>query len=199
MNRFIILLAALIFSGCANMKVRTVSAPDFNALSYRSFCWIDGCEERYEGPAYALDAQDMRAIREQIGQTLESKNYLNDENAPDLLVGFHVVINEQQRLLSDSPEMSEPYQYPTSYWEDYDNYYERRKLFKYLKGSLVIDVIDANSGNIVWQSTTQGYMDLNMKLSAADLQNVISKALHQFPTRTTIVTSDLASTSTENR
>lgn len=183
MNRLLVFLFVSVVFGCSSLRVKTVSAPGFEPGKYQSFCWIDGCEERYYGPDYAVSEAEMRAIREKIGQTLEHKGYLNDVNAPDLLIGFHVVVNEQQQLLTDSPEMYEPYEYPTSYWEDYDDYYQRKKVFKYLKGSLVIDVIDANSGSIVWQSTTQKYMSINEDISDQDLTKAIARAMGKFPAR----------------
>ena len=183
MNRLIILTILLITVNCAGVKVRTASSPGFEAKNYRSFCWIDGCEQRYEGPSYALSVEEMLVIRELIGQELEAKHYVNDENAPDLLVGFHVVINEQQQLLTDSPDMSDPYEYPVSYWDEYSNYYQRDKVFKYLKGSLVIDVVDAASGIIVWQSTTQRYMKINLDVNKLAISKSIEKAMSDFPSQ----------------
>ncbi len=177
------LLLLVINTGCTGVKIRTISKPNVDFSQYKSFCWIDGCELWYEGPDYAMSPENMKAIRNSIHDELITKNFSNDLNNPDLLIGFHVIINEQQTTLSESDEMLAPYNNSISYWDEYESYYTQKKLYKFLKSSLVIDIIEAESGSVIWQSTAIKYMELQESLSQKQLKKYISSAMKKFPER----------------
>lgn len=177
------LLLVILFSACNSIRIKSISKPDTDFSEYNTYCWIDGCEERYEGPDYAMSYEQMQSIKEAITRNLNKKDYQNDVNNPDLLIGFHVIVNEQQTSLSDNPEILTPYKNSINYWDGYESYYNQNKLYKFLKGSLIIDIIEAGTGNVIWQSTAVKYMELEQSLTADQLNKYIEKAMKSFPER----------------
>lgn len=178
---YFFLLLIVVHTGCTGIKIKTISKPGTDFTQYKSFCWIDGCESRYEGPDYAMTKKQMNLIKSVIHDELITKNLINDVNNPDILIGFHVIVNEQQTTLTSSSEMLEPYDNSISYWDGYESYYSQQKLYKYLKGSLVIDIIESDTGSVIWQSTAIKYMELQESLSQEQLTKYIKKALRGFP------------------
>ena len=177
------LLLVLLSSACNTVRIKSVTKPDTDFTEYNTYCWIDGCEERYEGPDYAMSSEQMQSIKEAITQNLKKKDYQNDVNNPDLLIGFHVIVNEQQTSLSDNSEILAPYRNSINYWDGYEYYYNQNKLYKFLKGSLVIDIIEAGTGDVIWQSTAVKYMEIKQTLSKEQLARYIEKAMKSFPDR----------------
>ena len=178
-----IALFAVLLPACTGVKIKSIARPDADFTKYSSFCWIDGCEERYEGPDYAMSYEQMQQIKDAISKNLTNKNYQNDKNSPDLLIGFHVIVNEQQTTLSDNSDVLSPYENSINYWEGYESYFNQKKLYKFLKGSLIIDIIESETGSVIWQSTAVKYLELEQSLSEKQVAKYIEKAMKSFPDR----------------
>jgi hypothetical protein len=67
-----------------------------------------------------------------------------------------------------------------------DNAYEfkpfpDREIINYLKGTIVIDMVDKSHAKMVWRSEAIGYMDVNPDLSPKNIRKGIAIALKNFP------------------
>lgn len=173
-------IVALTLSGCIGVKVSTAFDPKIDFGKYQSFCWLQGCNVKYQGPDYGYDPNMFIKVQQAIKTELESKGLVNDEDAPDLLVGFHVIMEEQQSLITNNPEMVDPYNQEIRYWDGYHDYFNQ-EVYRFLKGSLVIDLIDAKKGVVVWQSNARRYMELIPDLDDEDIKKGVAKALKKYP------------------
>lgn len=182
MRTLFIVLVYLLVSSCAGVKVTSLQDPNINLNKYNTFCWIQGCELNYQGPDYGYSLERMQAIQNIIKEELESKGLVNDEIAPDLLVGFHVILEEKESIYTKHPDMMDPYVRPIRYWDAYDEFYIR-ETYRFLKGSLIIDLIDSQTGAVVWQSTAERYMELDEQLEKDKMIKGVQKALKEFPSK----------------
>ncbi len=173
-------IVALTLFGCTGVKVTTAFDPKIDFSQYQSFCWLQGCDVKYQGPDYGYDPSMFINVQQAIKEELESKGLVNDENSPDLIIGFHVIMEEQQSVIANSPEMLDPYHQEIRYWDEYDDYYTQ-EVYRFLEGSLVIDFIDAKKGNVIWQSNARRYMELIPDLDKEDIRKGVAKALKKYP------------------
>jgi hypothetical protein len=183
MRTILIALISILASSCAGVKVASIQDPRIDLGKYDTYCWIQGCELNYNGPDYGYNPARMQLIQNAIKEELDSKGLLNDQNTPDLLVGFHVLLEEKQSVNTKHPEMINPYDRPIRYWDEYDEFYNK-EIYMFLKGSLVIDLIDSKTGSVVWQSTAERYMLANEKVEKdSKIIKGIKKALKSFPAK----------------
>lgn len=182
MRTLFIALVCIIASSCTGVKVASVQDPKIDLNKFNTFCWIQGCEANYRGPDYGYSLERMQLIQNIIKGELESKGLINDENAPDLLVGFHVILEEKQMVYTKHNEMTNPYDRRISYWDGYGEFYNQ-EIYNFLKGTLVIDLIDSKTGAVFLQSTAERYMQLNELMDKDRMVKGVKKALKKFPSK----------------
>ena len=180
MKKLFIILLSLLASSCAGVKVASIQNPTIQFDQYKTFCWIQGCEQNYEGPDYGYSLERMQRLMDIIKAELEAKGLVHDENNPDLMVGFHMVVEEKEAILANSSQMMDPYERQITYWEGYADFY-REEIYRFLQRSLIIDLIDAGSGEVMWQSTAQRYMELDQEISEEKMIKGVQRALKDFP------------------
>ena len=188
MKMLFIAFVTILASSCAGVKVASVQNPNIDFGKYNTYCWIQGCELKYQGPDYGYSPERMQLLQKVIKSELDSKGLINDKNAPDLLVGFHIIIEEKETSLATNPDMMDPYRQQISYWDGYSDDYNQQ-IFKFLKGSLIIDLIDSETGSVVWQTSAQRYMELGEKTDKNKMIKGVRKALKNYPSKMEIVNS----------
>jgi hypothetical protein len=172
---FLILFFGL--NGCAT-KVNTFYDPSAPYDEYQTFCWFDNCQFTIDGPVYVRrDSATVEAFKNAIVDELEQKGYRYDQNNPDFLLYMHIVVEEQETKISSAYETgdSEDWQgaFPIMDWMD--------QTYVYLKGSIIIDIADANESKMVWRSDVVEYLDVVYDIGDSRLKKGVKKALKKFP------------------
>ena len=168
-------------AGCA-LKVNTAYDASAPFETYERFCWFDNCLFTIDAPEYIkTDSATVEIYKDAIVQELEAKGYTYDANNPDFLLYMHIVMEEKQTLLV-SP-------YTQGDTEDWQGAFpigdSPSRTYTYLKGSLVIDIADANESRMVWRSDVVEYLDLVTDVTESRLRKGVRKALKEFPPETT--------------
>ncbi len=173
-----IFLASLFLLASCAVKVNTQYDRKTTFDHYQKFCWFENCEFTIDGPAYLnKDSASIQSFQAAIVEELERKGYQYDPNNPDFLLHMHIVVEEQEGVLS-SPYSSgdaEAWQgaFPFEAWEN--------KTYTYLKGSLLIDIADAAESKMVWRSDAVEYLDLTSDITDTRLRKGVRRALRDFP------------------
>ena len=171
MKYLTLLLFSVILSGCG-VKVHIVHDESADFTKYKTFCWLEGCEFTYTGPTYLDDSLLQENIKGAIIAELEEKGFVKDENNPDLLIDFHITIeNETSRIYH---QIDESYEYQPL--PEIDN-----EIIHYLKGTMIIDIVDKAQARMVWRSETINYMDLHPELTAKNIRKGIALTMKKFP------------------
>lgn len=171
MRFFVILfLSSSWFYGCS-VKVHTGFDAKHDFTKYKTFCWLAGCEFRYTGPAYLDDSLLREQIKEAITLELGRKGLSKNEDHPDLLVDFHISVQNESSIIYHHQEEDVYYYKP----------FPQEEVINYLKGTIVIDMVDKLEGHMVWRSEAIGYMDVHPDLSGKNIQKGIRLALKKFP------------------
>ena len=157
-------LSLLLLSGIAeasgSVSVRSREGVDFAA--FRSFAWREGT------PARRHEAQQR--IVGAVQRELQSGGLLAVEADPDLYVMTHALVDRQT-----IDQLADP-----TYWE-FITGVKSVDAYDLQGGTLVIDLVDASSGQVVWRAvsseTVSGPLDKNLK----KLDRLIRKMLKSFP------------------
>ncbi|UII25577.1 DUF4136 domain-containing protein [Fulvivirga maritima] len=163
---FLVLLGA-----CASVKVKTSYDHKHNFENDHSWCWLNGCQPSYEGPRGLMDSLYMGMVANEIAYQMQDKGFTQLDDESDLLLDFHIV------LARDSSKTGWVQEEDLQYWDPYkeDDYYH------FLRGSLVIDISDRASGQIVWKSTSKQVLSLREDMTDKEIRKIIKCAMKDFP------------------
>lgn len=131
-------------------------------------------------------------IIEEISKNMEDLNYRLDRNQPDLLIFYHLMMDEENPVNSTPVYTNYSYYRPGyyigPYYRDYayNNYFTITRLAgdhieqtPYKKGTIVIDIIDRNSNEIIWRGKAN---DLVMPNNLEqELRAYVNAIFEEFP------------------
>lgn len=165
----------LLISGCA-VKVNTFYDQSAPFDTYQTFCWFDNCEFTIEGPVYLKkDSATVNVFKNAIVEELERKGFIYDQDNPDFLLYMHIVVEEQEGKFSFYSGDSES-------WEGVFPIGDLvQETYIYLKGSLIIDIADAEESRMVWRSDAVEYLDMQSDISNSQFKKGVTRALRKFP------------------
>lgn len=171
MRRLVLFALTAIFISSCNIKVHSSYDQTQDFSKYKTFCWLNGCEFTYTGPTYLNDSTLREKIKEAIVAEMGKKGFTQNDNNPDLLIDFHISVENESSII---------------YHHGDDDIYDFRpfpkeEVVNYLKGTLVIDMVDKAKGKMVWRSESIGYMDLHPDLSEKNIRKGIASVLRKFP------------------
>lgn len=164
------LLLLLTIPACDSVKTEYKAGIDFT--SYKTFCWLEDCAFFYTGPEYLNKPEVQENIKNSIIDNLTKKGLRFDSETPDLLVDFHVTIEDDIIVRYHSRE-DEPYYYKTPF--------TRADEIHVTKGTIVIHMVDRQRGELVWESQTEGFLETPPDLSEKNIRTGIDKVLQDFP------------------
>ncbi len=143
--------------------------------NYRSFT-IEDRDTREGYGNIALSPIVDRRIAKAIQFNLEDKGFAYRKDAADFKVHFHTLTKEQTEVhdLSVGP----PPFGRSPYFGDYS--YSRILVDKYEEGTLVIDIIDIASNELVWRGAHVRRLQ-RKALNLEELQIVVDSVLLNFP------------------
>jgi len=166
--RSIILLTLL--AGCN--QINTLYNPSTDFQAFKSFCWLEGCVFKFTGPEYLNDSLVQENIKQSIILTLEKKGLRYSDENPDLLVDFHVTV-EDEKVITYHNRQDEPYYYRTTFMQPEE--------VTVTRGTVIIHMVDHSKSEVVWQSEAIGYLEYPPDISEKNIRKVISRMLKEFP------------------
>lgn len=171
------LIFFLLLSGCA-VKVNTVYDQAASFDEYQKFCWFENCQFTIDGPVYLQkDSATIEAFKTAIVQELQRKGYTYDQNNPDFLLHMHIVVEEQQGVMTSPYSAGERDEWQGAFpFEIWDN-----QPYTYLRGSLIIDIADAEASKMIWRSDAVEYLDIKADITDSRLRKGVRRVLKDFP------------------
>lgn len=136
---------------------------------YQTFSWLES-----DSSLLLLESVD-RLIRDSVSQVLESKGLTYTDGSGDLLVLYHP--GRDDRIY--------PSRYGYTYWParwGYGGYYQGIEHYEYDEHTLIIDLIDRRTKQLVWRGSAPRVLRTTTtgKL-AADAGAALRKMLANFP------------------
>lgn len=169
-----VLAITIALAGCSSVSsfdYRSETSPEADFTKYSTYSWSqpkgNSAEER--GVTQATEQMVITAI----DTTFEAKGYRWVSSNADMLVNFFASTQEKSQYGS----------YTASWSYDSSNRGATRET--YAVGSLVIDVIDADSDSVVWTGSVSSVLDptTTQEFRIGRLNEAISGLLARFPSK----------------
>lgn len=183
--RALVLLTAVLLTACAAPKpdLRSDYDRSVDFSQYRTFDFFDRSERSGAGPAY--DTLVDQRIETAIARELEARGYTRSES-PDLLVNYSVVTQKVQEVRSaPSARPVYPYYgYRGRYYDPWPSYGYDTWVVDYEKGSLIVDLVDARTRQLVWEGAGEGRVsDKAREDLDATINNAVGMVMGMYPFR----------------
>lgn len=145
----IIILGGLLFS-CAgsNSLVKTDFDKDVDFTKFKTFYWAEDIDNNKEGHPLLNNSLNTKRIKAAIASEMEGRGYVLSSENPDLLVNFNIVLEEKTEYRTVPNTMG------YRYWMGRDDV----RPYKYKEGTLIIDLVDQDEKQLVWQGYSSGIM-----------------------------------------
>jgi hypothetical protein len=167
----------LMFASLAAAGRGTDYDPKADFSSYRTFSWKEGT------PAPSELTEDR--IRAAVQRELEAKGMEESPEDPDLYVVTHVSVHVEQRVDVDhfGYDTYPGYRSRALYGRPYRSYPSSVRVYEIPIGTLVVDLVDARTGKLVWQGTTSDTVDRNAKPEKRErrINKKVGKLLQKYP------------------
>lgn len=163
-------MAGLLLASCgpkvdADKKVASMS-------SYSSYAFLPN-QDTIQTSNYN-NARVNEIVIDEIRTNMQEKNYRLDRNQPDLLVYYHLMMDEENAVNANPVYTNYSYYRPGYYVGPYYRNYAYNNYFtiprivgtnvqqiSYKEGTLVIDLIDRRTNEIVWRGTAEDVIERN--------------------------------------
>ena len=173
LSAYAILLAALT-GACTSPKVGYDYDRGANFSRYHTYAWVSGAQEATGDRRLDSSLVDAR-IRTAIERELQAKGYLASSNAsPDFLVAYHAGMKDLLKGASTQNYIGDRVHGTFTTISDIQAYNE---------GTLLIDIVDAESHQLIWQASAQADVDqsLDPKERDARVNDIVRVMLLHFP------------------
>lgn len=167
---------AAALAGCSGMNVYSDFDPTAvdDMKAYRTYSWLPLPKERRRD-ADQLVSKRIMAVTD---QALSAKGYERAQtSAPDFLVGWHGAIDKKLQYNT----VNTYYGYGWGYWGGVGA--SRTYATEYHEGSLIIDIVDARTNELVWRGVAQSevYPQSDPDYRNRQIESAVNKILSQFP------------------
>ncbi|NJW51422.1 DUF4136 domain-containing protein [Salinimicrobium oceani] len=165
------ILAGLLVTSCGP-KVDTNKKVARSMSSYSSYAFLPN-QDTIQTSNYD-NARVNEVVIDEIRTSMQEKNYRLDRNQPDLLVYYHLMMDEEMAVNANPVYTNYSYYRPGYYVGPYYRNYAYNNYFTiprivgssveqipYKEGTLVIDLIDRRTNEIVWRGTAQDVIERN--------------------------------------
>jgi len=174
MDKLTIVAFFLICWGCGpQLQVYSDYDPSYDLKKYTTFNWGPKINiEAGNNPLYYNELNDKR-IKGAVVQQLTSRGYKFDEGNSDLVVHYHIIIEDQTVIVTDPPGY------------DYGPYWLRMQtnIRQYQEGTLILDVMDSGTNSLIWRGLATSVVDMHNSPDHAQalIKKAIDKIFKKFP------------------
>ena len=178
-----VVFACLLLSACADKPTYDVDYDQsFPFAGYKTYRWYDDDHAR-ESPYRRRNSGDQR-VRNTANQELMQRGYEESLNGrADFWVNYHVTKRQTQKVIGQEQGMHGGVGVGTCGKSVSVGYFSGPSVKTYEDGTAVFDVIDINTGKIVWRGVAEGRLKNNMSKAEREQLTitVIHELLKQFP------------------
>lgn len=178
-----VLTTAMMLAACATgPRIQTSAAPGVDLNAYQRFAFVEPLGTDRAGYASLISQQLVFSTRREL--ELRGLEFAEVAEQADLLVNFHTHLDERIR----TRQVAEPYFGPTFYdfrygfYSPWPAYTTSTEVQQYSEGTLVIDLIDAGTMQMVWEGKARNEVTERTRRDAASrLDEAVKRIFEDFP------------------
>ena len=164
--RMILALASLGLAGCATgPRLYSTQNPQADFSSYLTYGYVEQMGTDAPGGPATLLTQFLKAA---VDREMRTRGYRYSDQDSDLLINFYVETREQIRTRTTGPAPYAGrgyYGYRGGYYGTWGGY-SQTEITQYTEGTLNIDLVDSERGELVWEGVAVG------RITEEDLRNL---------------------------
>ncbi len=171
-----ILVALLLLIGCSSMQIETQHSDDVDFSKYKTWNWLpEGAVK--ETDVRLSDPLVVARIRRAIETQLVAQGFRRETTSPDFIVTYHAAVEDHMS------EKAVDNAYDSAQFERYDQNWTYQYSTAWLQGTLLIDILDAQSKELVWRGSAQAEIETNEPDDKKDkrVEEAVRKMLKNFP------------------
>jgi hypothetical protein len=167
------ILTVIIFYGCSPKlaEVHTDFDKEANFSAYETFGWSEEIDKEKEDHPLLNNSLVKKRIKSAIKSEMEGRGYVFNAENPDIHVNFHIIVEEKTEV-RNMPN----YGYRMWWGNDVRSY-------NYNEGTLIIDLIDNEQNQLVWQGYSSGVLKSNPEAVENKLRESISLIFQEYEYR----------------
>jgi len=164
------LVVFVLLAGCSSIKVEHNYDDTVDFAPYQTYAFHDE-ETQVEG-TLAPRVAVARAVKDEIDSELSADGYRKVTDNPDFLVAFHVSV------IDPVSASYNPGRYTA--WGQGSS-----MITTVSEGTLIVDIIDAESNELVWRGTASGGVERggDSDKAAKKIHDAVHKVMAKFPPR----------------
>ena len=181
--------SVLVLAGCATLKIHTEYDRGASFSGLNTYAWLEGSVDHNRDPAIGSPLLE-KSIRDAVDRGLKTRGYRKvDSDSPDFWITYQVVADPKVTLYA-TPSYGY-YGHGHLYGHGYGSYgypsggyrYYAREYREYLKGTLILDIIDARSGESIWRGWAVDSLDSNPEPAMVRMyiNEPVERILERFP------------------
>lgn len=183
-----LLVPLLLIGSCTRMSdVQSAYAPSVQFKHYQTFAWYQVEVPRQPvgvGPDFN-PLLDLR-IKEAIASELVKEGVTPATENPGLLVAYDIAVDPKLAPAAIGNDVGPGFAYGYSYWYGYRYSYDfsdipnYKSIDKYSPGTLVIDLIDASTNELVWRGAATSNLNPT-EIEETRINVIVANIMSQYP------------------
>lgn len=176
-------VATLLVTACGPaIRVHTVISPDASLGHLRTFSILPAPKHRVPGligANHPMRENSMvnRALREGLVRAFEGRGYVVDDTTPDFVVAYYASAREKL----DVTYWDYGYRWRSGWWRGWGPGWYGPAVTRYTEGTVIIDVLEANSLELLWRGQGIAVVSEDEQQYIADLVETVTAILERFP------------------
>lgn len=179
----------VLLSGCSAVRVDYDPAANFS--DYKSFAWLPAQVKTNGNPLHKSSLTDKR-IQQSIEAAFAERGIFRKAGNPDFLVGYHYFVEKKTRQVPNSygsPFMGgwgwgfRPWGWGWG-MPFYGGGFRTYTTERYDAGTLVVDIVDAQTRDLVWRGSFEQAISNPAQLTR-QLSRQVAKIMDKYPVRET--------------
>ncbi|RED96953.1 uncharacterized protein DUF4136 [Marinoscillum furvescens DSM 4134] len=167
----------LALSACTMSPYQVITDYDKDATfdHYQTYYWSDEFQNNQNESADPLfyNSLTKKRLKKAIQKELEGRGYVLDANDPDLLVDARVIVEQT----NERSTIYQPYYYGYYPYSMPVNNAERKA------GSVVIDLIDKERRQLIWQGYAPEVVEMDTKDKQAEIRSAVAMIFAEYEHR----------------
>jgi hypothetical protein len=168
---------AVLAAGCSTISVKYDFDKEADFAAYGTFAWL---QEPVSAVGDAKAAKQMntlldKRIRTAVEAELQARGMTVNTETPDVLLVYHTGVDSKIDVTDWG------YSYPTRYGGWYGG--SNIDVYEYEEGTLIVDLIDARSNQLVWRGEATKTLEDNPSPEQMDqnLREVVGRMFANYP------------------
>ena len=178
----VVIISISMFFGCSSVKVTTDSEKHTDFSKYETYSFL-GWQENSDK---IMNEFDKKRMREAFKNEFDKRNLKYVEEGGDMAISLFIVVSEETSTTAY-----------TNYYGGYGGRYSRYgrggwggghsnttySQEDYLKGTLVMDVFDEKSGDMIWQGVATRTVQEKPEKRDKSIPKTVGALMNKFPVK----------------